>query len=56
MELLLSKIALKTVGIDVSRHLFRTGGASTGAVYGGEHPHLANVLLGHIVARMSVVI
>jgi integrase len=44
---LISKITRETVGVDVSPHLFRTAGASTAAVYGGNHPHLASALLSH---------
>jgi integrase len=33
--------------VDVSPHLFRTAGASTAAVYGGNYPHLASALLSH---------
>jgi integrase len=44
---LISKITRETIGVDVSPHLFRTAGASTAAVYGGNHPHLASAVLGH---------
>jgi integrase len=44
---LISKITRETIGVDVSPHLFRTAGASTAAVYGGKHPHLASALLTH---------
>ena len=44
---LISKITRETIGVDVSPHLFRTAGASTAAVYGGNHPHLASALLYH---------
>jgi integrase len=44
---LISKSTRKTIGIDVSPHLVRTAGASTAAVYGGKHPHLASALLNH---------
>lgn len=38
---------LATVGVDVSPHLFRTAGASTAAIHGGDNPHLASALLHH---------
>jgi site-specific recombinase XerD len=44
---LISKLTFETIGVDVSPHLFRTAGASTAAVYGGNHPHLASALLNH---------
>ena len=44
---LISKITREAIGVDVSPHLFRTAGASTAAVYGGNYPHLASALLGH---------
>jgi integrase len=44
---LISKLTRETIGIDVSPHLFRTAGASTAAVYGGNHPHLASAVLNH---------
>ena len=50
---LISKLTHETVGIDVSPHLFRTAGASTAAVYGGNHPHLASALLNHRDPRVT---
>ena len=50
---LISKITRETIGVDVSPHLFRTAGASTAAVYGGNHPHLASALLGHRDPRVT---
>jgi integrase len=44
---LISKITREAIGVDVSPHLFRTAGASTAAVYGGNYPHLASALLSH---------
>jgi integrase len=44
---LISKLTVETIGVDVSPHLFRTAGASTAAIYGGDRPHLASALLGH---------
>ena len=38
---------LSTVGVAVSPHLFRTSGASTAAILGGENPYLASALLHH---------
>jgi integrase len=38
---------LSTVGVAVSPHLFRTSGASTAAIRGGENPYLASALLHH---------
>jgi site-specific recombinase XerD len=50
---LISKITRETIGVDVSPHLFRTAGASTAAVYGGKHPHLASGLLNHRDERVT---
>jgi integrase len=50
---LISKITRETIGVDVSPHLFRTAGASTAAVYGGNHPHLASALLAHRDPRVT---
>jgi site-specific recombinase XerD len=44
---LISRLTRETIGVDVSPHLFRTAGASTAAVYGGNHPHLASAVLNH---------
>jgi integrase len=41
------KSTLSTVGVEVSPHLFRTSGASTVAIRGGENPYLASALLHH---------
>jgi len=43
----ISHTTTATVGVDVSPHLFRTAGASSCAVYAGDHPHLASALLHH---------
>jgi len=43
----ISQTTLATVGIDLSPHLFRVGGASTAAVYAGGIPRLASALLHH---------
>ena len=50
---LISKITFRTVGVDVSPHLFRTAGATTAAMYGGDNPHLASTLLGHSDSRVT---
>jgi integrase len=50
---LISKLTRETIGIDVSPHLFRNAGASTAAVYGGNHPHLASALLNHRDPRVT---
>jgi integrase len=50
---LISKITREAIGVDVSPHLFRTAGASTAAVYGGNHPHLASAVLGHRDPRVN---
>jgi integrase len=41
------------LGVDVSPHLFRTAGASTAALYGRNHPHLASALLNHRDSRVT---
>jgi integrase len=53
LGILISKLTRKTIGTDVSLHLFRTAGASTAAVYGGNHPHLASALLNHRDPRVT---
>jgi integrase len=50
---LISKLTRETIGVDVSPHLFRTAGASTAAIYGGNHPHLASALLNHRDPRIN---
>jgi len=50
---LISKLTRETIGIDVSPHLFRTAGASTAAIYGSNHPHLASALLTHRDSRVT---
>jgi integrase len=50
---LISKITRKTLGVDVSPHLFRTAAASTAAAYGGNTPHLASALLNHTDPRVT---
>ena len=53
LGILISKITLEAVGVDVSPHLFRTAAASTAAAYGGNTPHLASAVLGHIDPRVT---
>jgi integrase len=50
---LMSKITQKTLGVDVSPHLFRTAAASTAAAYGGSTPHLASAILNHTDPRIT---
>jgi integrase len=50
---LISKLTCETLGVDVSPHLFRTAGASTAAIYGSNHPHLASALLNHRDPRVT---
>jgi integrase len=50
---LISKITLRTLGVDVSPHLFRTAAASTAAAYGSKTPHLASALLNHTDPRIT---
>jgi integrase len=50
---LISKITFRTVGVDVSPHLFRTAGATTAAMYGGDNPYLASAFLGHSDPRVT---
>jgi integrase len=50
---LISKLTRETIGVDVSPHLFRTAAASTAAIYGGNHPHLASALLSHRDPRVT---
>jgi integrase len=50
---LISKLTLKTLGMDVSPHLFRTAAASTAAAYGSSTPHLASAILNHTNPRVT---
>jgi site-specific recombinase XerD len=50
---LISKITYRTLGVDVSPHLFRTAAATTAAMYGGSTPHLASAVLGHTDSRVT---
>lgn len=47
VALTISTTTRRTVGVDVSPHLFRTAAATTAAMYGGATPHLASALLNH---------
>ena len=53
VEDVISRTTLAMVGVNVSPHLFRTAGASTAAVYAGNHPHLASALLHHTDPRVT---
>jgi site-specific recombinase XerD len=50
---LISKLTSRTLGVDVSPHLFRTAAATTAAMYGGNTPHLASAVLGHTDSRVT---
>jgi integrase len=50
---LISKVTYKTLGVDVSPHLFRAAAASTAATYGGSTPHLASAILNHTDPRIT---
>jgi integrase len=50
---LISKITYRTLGVDVSPHLFRTAAATTAAMYGGSTPYLASAVLGHTDPRVT---
>ena len=50
---LISKITYRTLGVDVSPHLFRTAAATTAAMYGGSTPHLASAVLRHTDSRVT---
>jgi site-specific recombinase XerD len=49
----ISKITLRTIGVDVSPRLFRTAAATTAALYGADVPHLASAVLGHSDPRVT---
>jgi site-specific recombinase XerD len=53
LGLLISKITLRTLGVNISPHLFRTAAASTAATYGPEIPHLASAVLNHTDPRIT---
>jgi len=50
---LVSKITFRTLGVDVSPHLFRAAAASTAAVNVPGFPYLASVLLGQADRRIA---
>jgi integrase len=50
---LISKITFRTLGVDVSPHLFRTAAASTAALNLPQYPHLSSALLGHADPRVT---
>jgi site-specific recombinase XerD len=50
---LISKITFRTIGVDVSPHLFRTAAASTAAMKLPQHPFLSGALLGHADPRIA---
>ena len=50
---LISKITYRTLGVDVSPHLFRTAAATTAAMYGGSTPYLASAVLGQTDLRVT---
>jgi integrase len=50
---LISKVTYKTLGVDVSPHLFRAAAASTAAAYGGRTPYLASAILNHTDPRIT---
>jgi hypothetical protein len=53
LGLLISKTTRKTLGVDVSPHLFRTAAASTAAIYGSDTPGLGSAILNHIDAGVT---
>jgi integrase/recombinase XerD len=50
---LVSKITLRTLGVDVSPHFFRAAAASTAAIKLPGFPYLASALLGHADPRIA---
>ena len=50
---LISKLTLRTLGVDVSPHLFRTAAATTAAAYAPHLPYLASAVLGHSDPRVT---
>jgi site-specific recombinase XerD len=50
---LISKVTLRTLGVDVSPHLFRTAMASTASAYLPQFPGLASALLNHRHSRVT---
>jgi integrase len=50
---LISRITLKTIGVNVSPRMFRTSCATTVADSAGDRPHLASALLAHSDPRIT---
>jgi integrase len=50
---MISKVTLRTIGIDVSPHLFRTAVASTASAYVPQFPGLASAMLNHRHSRVT---
>lgn len=50
---LISKITFRTLGVDVSPHLFRTSAASTAALKAPKFPYLPTALLGQADKRIA---
>jgi len=50
---LISKVTFRTLGVDISPHLFRTAAASTAAIKLPGLPYLAGALLGHADPRVT---
>ena len=53
VERVISSTTKCTVGVDVSPHLFRTGGASSCAVWAGDQPYLGSAVLHHTDPRVT---
>jgi integrase len=53
VALTISITTRRTLGVDVSPHLFRAAAASTAAMYGGNMPHLATAILNHRDPRVT---
>jgi site-specific recombinase XerD len=53
VERAITETTRSTVGIAVSPHLFRTASASSAAIHGGAHPHLASAVLHHTDHRVT---
>ena len=53
VERVITETTRSTVGIAVSPHLFRTASASSAAIHGGAHPHLASAVLHHTDHRVT---
>jgi site-specific recombinase XerD len=53
LSALIPQVTLKTIGVAISPHLFRTANATTAAVSVADMPHLATALLGHKNRRIT---